>query len=67
MSVGYNYAPMGDGRGAPPGSSAPGGGGGYPSMYGSFAFKKRFEQIDWKKIGLSVADVGFLLHVYCYP
>ena len=31
-------------------------GGAYSSMYGSFAFKKRFEAIDWKKVASCDVD-----------
>ena len=44
MSVGYAYPPH-IGGGVPAAMD------GYGSMQGSFAFKKRFERIDWKKIG----------------
>ena len=62
MSVGYAYPPSYPGAGMmmagaqvasmPPQMQ----GGAYSSMYGSFAFKKRFEAIDWKKVASCDVD-----------
>lgn len=59
MSVGYAYPPSYVGAGMMMAGGPVQGvqtGGAYTSMYGSFAFKKRFEAIDWKKVASCDVD-----------